>query len=102
MAGVGQGLHLGVGVLVGLVAVSQVDEHAVVAIDVGGADRLAGHGQDSLALLAGGLRRSAARPRARSPRSGRDEERDLVAALARELAHREPEPQAEELVAVDP
>ena len=55
VAGVGERLHLRVGVLVGLVAVAQVDEHAVVAVDVGRPDRLAGDGQDPLALLAGRL-----------------------------------------------
>ena len=68
-------LDLRVEVLVGLVGVAQVDEHAVVAVGGRVAERLVGHRQDALALLAGGLGdqlldpQAEARDRARRPRT---------------------------------
>jgi hypothetical protein len=53
--GAGKCRDLGVRVRVGVVGVAQVGEHAVVAVHVRVAERLAGHGQDALPLLAGGL-----------------------------------------------
>ena len=72
--GAGERLHLGVGVRVGVVGVAQVGEHAVVAVGVRVAERLAGHRQDALPLLAGRLGDQLLHPEAEArDRLGHDE-----------------------------
>ena len=86
-------LDLGVEVGVGLVGVAQVDEHAVLAVLGRVSQRLVGHRQDALALLAQALGHELLGPQAKArDRLGHDE-RELVAALESQLARHQPHPQ---------
>ena len=93
VAGLAQRRDLGVGRLVGRVAVAQVQEGAVVAVDAGVADRLVGDRQDALALLARRLRDELLDPQPEGLQRRVDDVGQLVAACLGQLAPREPEPQ---------
>jgi hypothetical protein len=71
-----------------------VDEDPVVAVRVRCAERLVGHGQDALALLAGRLRDELLDPEPEARDRVLDREGQLVAPVQRELAHGRPEPDA--------
>ena len=93
VSGLGERRHLLVELLVGLVAVAQVGEDAVVAVGIGLAERLVGHRQDALALLAGRLGDQLLDPEAEARDRLGDDEGELVAPLERQLAHRDAQPQ---------
>ncbi len=71
----------------------EVGEHAVVAVALGVPDRLVGHRQDSLVLLAGRLGDQLLDPQAEAPDRFGHDERELVPTLQRQLAHRQSQPQ---------
>ena len=79
---------------VGRLGVAQVQEDAVGAVGVGRQHRLVGDREDAAALLAGALGDELLGPDAERADRVVDDEGELVAAGARELAEREPEPQA--------
>ena len=65
---------------------AQVDEEAVVAVDLRRAQRLAVHGQDALALFAGALGEQLLQPGAEGGDRRRGDERQLVALLVGQRA----------------
>ena len=82
----GQGLELRLRVATGGVGGLDRDEDAVVAVDRGRAQRLAGDGQDALAFLAGALGDQLLDPQPDGFQRRRGDERDLVATLLGQLA----------------
>ena len=81
--------------LLGLLEVAQVQEHPVVAVGVGRvAERLVANRHDPAPLLAGRLGDELLGPQPEALDRVRDDERELVAALERELAERRSLPQA--------
>ena len=79
---------------VGRLGVAQVQEDAVRAVGVRRQQRLVGDREDAAALLARALGDELLGPDAERAERVVDDEGQLVAAGARELAEREPEPQA--------
>ena len=69
----------------------QVDEEAVDAVDLGGAEGLAIDRDEALSLLAGGLGQELLEPGAEGVDRGRGDERGLVASVLGEHAHHDPE-----------
>lgn len=69
-------------VVVGLVDVAQVNEHAVLAVGLRTSERLVGHGQDAPTPLAGRLGHELLGPKAEGLDRMGDDESELVPALA--------------------
>ena len=70
------------GVLLGIGrgAQAQIDEDAIISVNIGRADFLAVNGNQALAFLAGGFGEKLFEPRAEIGNAGRSEDRDFVAA----------------------
>ncbi len=92
MPGILEGLH---SLVVGIVAVQpQVDEQPVVAIDIRRAQRLADHGQDALALLAGALGDELLHPITKVAKPRRGDKGHLVPASLGQLTQDRAQPGA--------
>jgi hypothetical protein len=93
VSGLAQRRDLGVGRLIGRLGVAQVQEGAVRAVDVGGAQRLVDHRQDPLAVLAGRLGDELLDPEPEGLQRRIDDVGQLVAAGLGQLAPGDAEPQ---------
>jgi hypothetical protein len=83
-----------VGLWIGLLPVAQLEEYTVRAVGLASQQRLVGDRQDAAALLAGALRDQLLDPQAEARDRVADNECQLVAPVAGELADRQTEPEA--------